>query len=223
VARDGARNAAKRGISPAGQHLPDYVLDFWVHRWRRRHTRRSVSIVRYADDFVTGTESAADAPDAGDPQGTPRKVCPDPPDKTSLIEFGRLLAVARQQRGRRGPGTFAFLRFTRYRRRTRDGRFIMKRKSKRLRKLNALHPGRVATHALTADRTASPASVLRGHCGYYVCRRLRESETPSGLSKTALSSRSLCLTIMLLHGDRRRYGYELSAVHAGVVSIVGKG
>jgi hypothetical protein len=61
-----------------------------------------------------------------------------PPEKTSLVEFGRLLAVARQQRGRRRPGTFAFLRFTRYRRWTRDGRFIMKRKSKRLCKLNAL-------------------------------------------------------------------------------------
>src|SRR3979411_2551734 len=38
-----------------------YVLDLWVHQWRRRHARGRVSIVRYADDFVMGFESAGDA------------------------------------------------------------------------------------------------------------------------------------------------------------------
>jgi len=55
-------------------------------------------------------------------------------DKTRLIAFGRLPAIARQQRGERRPETFAFLGFTHYCRWTRDGRFILKRKtqSKRL-------------------------------------------------------------------------------------------
>jgi hypothetical protein len=52
-----------------------------------------------------------------------------PQDETRLIEFGRLPTVARQQCGRRRPGTFAFLRFTRYRGCTRDGRFIAKWKT----------------------------------------------------------------------------------------------
>ena len=38
-----------------------YVLDLWVHQWRRRHARGRVSIVRYADDFVMGFENATDA------------------------------------------------------------------------------------------------------------------------------------------------------------------
>ena len=55
--------------------------------------RRSVSIVRYADNSVTGIESAADAPDAGDPQGTPGKVWLDltPQDKTRLTRDGRFI------------------------------------------------------------------------------------------------------------------------------------
>ena len=35
-------------------------------------------------------------------------------DKTRLIEFGRLPALRRQQRGERRPETFAFLGFTHY-------------------------------------------------------------------------------------------------------------
>ena len=50
------------GISPLLANIfLHYVLDLWVHQWRRRHARGRVSIVRYADDFVMGFESAADA------------------------------------------------------------------------------------------------------------------------------------------------------------------
>src|SRR4051812_27581910 len=120
-----------------------YALDLWIHQWRRRHASGRVSIVRYADDFVMGFEKAADA----------RRMLVDlkdrlakfglalHEDKTRLIEFGRLPALQRQQRGERRPETFAFLGFTHYCGWTRDGRFIVKHKtqSKRLtRKLTAL-------------------------------------------------------------------------------------
>ena len=50
------------GISPLLANIfLHYVLDLWVHQWRRRHARGRVSIVRYADDFVMGFESRADA------------------------------------------------------------------------------------------------------------------------------------------------------------------
>src|SRR2546423_13377515 len=50
------------GISPLLANIfLHYVLDLWVHQWRRRHARGRVSIVRYADDFVMGFESAGDA------------------------------------------------------------------------------------------------------------------------------------------------------------------
>ena len=50
------------GISPLLANVfLHYVLDLWVHQWRRRQARGRVSIVRYADDFVMGFESKADA------------------------------------------------------------------------------------------------------------------------------------------------------------------
>src|SRR5438270_7064845 len=92
------------GISPLLANIfLHYVLDLWVHQWRRRHASGRVSIVRYADDFVMGFEKAADA----------RRMLVDlkdrlakfglalHEDKTRLIEFGRLPALRRQQRGER--------------------------------------------------------------------------------------------------------------------------
>ena len=92
-------------------------------------------------------------------------------DKTRLIEFGRLPALARQQRGERHPETFAFLGFTHYCGWTRAGRFIVKRKtqSKRLtRKLKALRQEAWRLmHAPLAEQHRWYASILRGHYGYY--------------------------------------------------------
>lgn len=162
------------GISPLLANIfLHYVLDLWVHQWRRRHARGLVSVVRYADDFVMGFESAADA----------RRMLADlkerlakfsltlHEDKTRLIEFGRLPALARRQRGQRRPSTFAFLGFTHYCGWTRDGRFIVKRKtqSKRLtRKLRALRQEAWRhMHAPLAEQHGWLSSVLRGHYGYY--------------------------------------------------------
>lgn len=162
------------GISPLLANIfLHYVLDLWVHQWRRRHARGLVSVVRYADDSVMGFESAADA----------RRMLADlkerlakfsltlHEDKTRLIEFGRLPALARRQRGQRRPSTFAFLGFTHYCGWTRDGRFIVKRKtqSKRLtRKLRALRQEAWRhMHAPLAEQHGWLSSVLRGHYGYY--------------------------------------------------------
>ncbi len=162
------------GISPLLANIfLHYVLDLWVHQWRRRNACGRVSIVRYADDFVMGFESAADA----------RRMLADlkerlakfglslHEDKTRLIEFGRLPAMARRQRGERRPETFAFLGFTHYCGWTRDGRFIVKHKtqSKRLtRKLTALRQEAWRLmHTPLAEQHRWYASVLRGHYGYY--------------------------------------------------------
>jgi RNA-directed DNA polymerase len=162
------------GISPLLANIfLHYVLDLWVHQWRHRYAHRQVSIVRYADDFVMGFESTTDA----------RRMLVDlkerlarfglslHEDKTRLIEFGRLPAMARRQRGQRRPGTFAFLGFTHYCGWTRDGRFNVKLKtqSKRLtRKLKALRQEAWRhMHAPLAEQHRWLSSVLRGHYGYY--------------------------------------------------------
>nr|WP_292715560.1 hypothetical protein [Mesorhizobium sp.] len=69
-------------------------------------------------------------------------------DKTRLIEFRRFSALSRQRRGERRPETFAFLGFTHYGGRTRDGRFFVKHKTEGkglTRKLTALRC--LAAHA----------------------------------------------------------------------------
>ena len=162
------------GISPLLANVfLHYVLDLWVHQWRSRHARGRVSIVRYADDFVMGFESAADARQmpADLKERLARFGLSLHEDKTRLIEFGRLPALARRQRGERRPGTFAFLGFTHYCGWTRDGRFIVKRKtqSQRLtRKLKALRQEASRhMHAPLAEQHRWYSSVLRGHYGYY--------------------------------------------------------
>jgi Reverse transcriptase (RNA-dependent DNA polymerase) len=99
--------------------------------------------VRYADDFVMGFENKEDAQEmllALKARLTSFGLTLHE-DKTRLIEFGRFAALSRQRRGERRPETLAFLGFTHYCGRTRDGRFIVKHKTegKRLtRKLTAL-------------------------------------------------------------------------------------
>src|SRR5947207_8805174 len=113
------------GISPLLANIfLHYVLDLWVHRWRRRRASGRVSIVRYADDFVMGFEKAAEAQrmlvDLKDRLAKFGLALHE--DKTRLIEFGRLPALRRQQRGERRLETFAFLGFTHYCGWTQDGR-----------------------------------------------------------------------------------------------------
>ena len=69
------------GISPLLANIfLHYVLDLWVHQWRRRNARGRVSIVRYADDFVMGFESGGRCTaDVGGPQGAAGQVRPAAP------------------------------------------------------------------------------------------------------------------------------------------------
>ena len=116
------------GISPLpANSFQHYVRDLRVHQWRRRNARGRVSIVRHADDFVMGFESAADARrmPADRKERLARFGLSLHEDQTRPIAFGRLPAMARRQRGERRPETLAFLGFTHHRGWTRDGRFIV--------------------------------------------------------------------------------------------------
>lgn len=132
-----------------------------------------MTIVRYADDFVMGFEKEADAKEmlAGLKERLAKFGLQFHEDKTRLIEFGRFVALARRRRGERRPETFAFLGFTHYCGWTRDGRFIVKRKtqSRRLmRKLKALRQDAwKLMHAPLAEQHRWYVSVLRGHYGYF--------------------------------------------------------
>jgi hypothetical protein len=164
----------------SGSHRPllanvflHYVLDLWVQWWRKRKARGRVIIVRYADDFVMGFQYADDArrmrADLGERMAKFGLKLHE--EKTRLIEFGQLPTLDHARRGERRPETFAFLGFTHYCGRPRDGRFVVKRKtqSKRLTtKLKSLRTeARRRMHTPVRDQHQWLTQVLRGHYAYY--------------------------------------------------------
>jgi len=110
-----------------------YVFDLWADRWRRQHAQGNVILVRFADDIVAGFEHEADAIrfHADVQQRLDQYALSLHPDKTRLIEFGRLAAENRARRGQGKPETFNFLGFTHICGRSRKGKFLLKRKTRR--------------------------------------------------------------------------------------------
>ena len=110
-----------------------YAFDLWANRWRRREATGNMTIVRYADDIVVGFEHEADARRFWDAM---RERLLEfslslHPEKTRLIAFGRHAAADRVQRGVGKPETFNFLGFTFICGKTRRGKFLLTRKTRR--------------------------------------------------------------------------------------------
>src|SRR5205807_686014 len=140
ILEDGVVSVSDRGtgqgsvISPllANIYL-HYALDLWAERWRRREATGDMIIVRYADDFIVGFQHEADGRRFLDEM---RKRLQEfalslHPEKTRLIEFGRFAARDRKQRGLGKPETFNFLGFTFICGKSRRGKFLLKRKTRR--------------------------------------------------------------------------------------------
>jgi group II intron reverse transcriptase/maturase len=110
-----------------------YALDLWAERWRRRAATGDMIIVRYADDFIVGFQHEADARRFLDQmrERLQEFALSLHPDKTRLIEFGRFAAANRKQRGLDKPETFNFLGFTFICGKSRQGFFLLKRKTRR--------------------------------------------------------------------------------------------
>ena len=110
-----------------------YVFDLWVARWKRREAKGDMVIVRYADDIVVGFQHKAEAERfrAELTQRLADFALQLHPDKTRLIEFGRLAAANRKKRGLGKPEPFDFLGFTHICGRSRKGWFLLRRQSRR--------------------------------------------------------------------------------------------
>jgi RNA-directed DNA polymerase len=110
-----------------------YVFDLWAARWRRREATGNMIIVRFADDIVVGFEHEADARRFWDAmrERLQEFALSLHPDKTRLIEFGRRAATRRAQCGLGKPETFNFLGFTLICGKSRQGRFLLKRRTRR--------------------------------------------------------------------------------------------
>jgi len=140
VLEDGEFKTSERGtgqgsvISPllANIYL-HYAFDLWANRWRQREATGDMIILRYADDTVVGFEHEADARRFLDMMRTRLEefALSLHPEKTRLIEFGRHAAADREQRGLGKPETFNFLGFTFICSKSRKGRFLIQRKTRR--------------------------------------------------------------------------------------------
>jgi RNA-directed DNA polymerase len=140
VLEDGIVKTSDRGtgqgavISPllANIYL-HYVLDLWADDWRQREAKGDMIIVRYADDFIVGFEHESDARRFLDEMRAQlaENALTLHPGKTRLIEFGRFAEKNRKDRGLGKPETFNFLGFTFISGKSRTGKFLVKRKTRR--------------------------------------------------------------------------------------------
>lgn len=142
VLEDGTRTQSEEGVPQGGSISPllanvylHYVFDLWADRWRQKHARGSVVVVRFADDFVVGFQYREDAErfwsELRERFGKFNLRLQD--DKTRLIEFGRFAAENRKRRGDGKPESFAFLGFLHVCDTTRKGKFIVLRQTLRKR------------------------------------------------------------------------------------------
>ena len=194
VLEDGKKVVSEKG-SPQGATVSPllaniylhYSFDLWAEQWRRKHARGDMIIVRYADDLVLGFEHEADARRFWEElrQRLAKFGLELHPDKTRLIEFGRFADRDRRRRGQGKPETFDFLGFTHICGQTKEGWFLVERRTSKKRMVATLKALRRALmrmrHAPVPMQGAWLRRVLQGYFGYHAIRtnlrRLRSFRT----------------------------------------------
>jgi RNA-directed DNA polymerase len=150
-----------------------YCFDLWADRWRRREAQGDMIMVRYADDLVVGFEREDDARRFLDALRARFEefTLSLHPDKTRLIEFGRHAASDRKQRGVGKPDTFMFLGFIFICGKSRQGRFLLHRKTRGDRMRSKLQDIKVELrrrmHWPIPEQGKWLRQVVSGHFGYY--------------------------------------------------------
>jgi len=159
-------------LSPMlGNIYMHYVLDTWFESEVRPRMRGRATLCRFvADDFVIGFETREDAERVQRVLGKRMaKFGLDlHPDKTRLVQFDR---PGRDQGGGKGPGTFDFLGFTFFWRRTRAGWWAPWLKTRSAR----LHSAEKAINDYCRSHRHLPMRVqheglcrrIRGHMNYF--------------------------------------------------------
>jgi RNA-directed DNA polymerase len=150
-----------------------HVLDAWFAQEVQPRLKGRSFLTRFADDFVIGCEREADARRvmAVLPKRFARLGLRIHPEKTALIAFSNPRA---RQGTTEGNGTFDFLGLTHYWAQSRQGYWVIKRKTarKRLRRTTkALWRWcRINRHLPLQAQYAMLCQKLRGHFQYYGMR-----------------------------------------------------
>ncbi len=158
---------------PSSRLVSTIRFDLWAEQWRHREARGNVIYVRYADDIVVGFEHEDDAQRflVDLRERLEKFALTLHPEKTRLIEFGRFAAESRARRGQGKPETFNFLGFKHICGRSRAGRFLLKRKSRRDRmrsKLRAIKAEmRQRMHEPIPEQGKWLGQVVRGYFAYH--------------------------------------------------------
>lgn len=149
-----------------------YVLDLWVDHWRKT-ARGDVVIIRYADDFVIGFRYYAEALRFRlELRERLRRFSLElHPEKTRLIEFGMFASQRRAEHGKGRPESFQFLGFRHICGRTRDGKFLLIRRTAKDRMRATLQSVRDALmkrrHLPVTEQGRWLGSVVRGYYAYF--------------------------------------------------------
>lgn len=158
-------------ISPLlGNIYLHYVLDVWFEEEVRPRLRGYAQLVRYADDFVIGFESKDDAERVMQAlaQRMGKYGLTLHPEKTRLIPFGR---PSTGRSGKGGVGTFDFLGFTVYWRRSRRGKWVLGMKTRRARIQRAVQAVyefcRGRRQDDIGDQHRGLRSRIQGHLNYF--------------------------------------------------------
>ena len=181
VMEQGRWEAVDKGTPQGGVVSPllsnvflHYVLDLWVHRWRKTEAKGDVIVVRWADDFVIGFQSKTEAERclAELKKRFGQFGLTLHPDKTRLLEFGPFAIDNRQRRNQGRPETFDFLGFTHICGKKRsNGMYTVIRKTARSRLKRKLQEVKAELrrrmHAPVPEQGKWLGSVVSGFTRYY--------------------------------------------------------
>ena len=163
-------------ISPALSNVYlHYVLDVWFEQVVKPRMRGHAFLVRFADDFAMGFACESDAKRVLEvlPKRFGRYGLKLHPTKTRLVQFRRPHKwITRRREGPfGGNGTFDLLGFTHYWARSRQGNWVVKRKTSQKRFSRALHTiyewCRTHRHQQIREQHRTLVLKLRGHYAYY--------------------------------------------------------
>jgi RNA-directed DNA polymerase len=180
VQEDGRRIRAKRGTPQGGVISPllaniflHYVVDSFVHEWRKTESKGEVYIVRYADDVVIAFESKEDAErllELLEARLREYDLTVNQ-DKTRLVRFGRHWTG---KDGGMKSETFEFLGFAHIAGKSRKGGFLVKRKTSRKRLNRSLKAitewCKRNCHTPLGYQHKQLSLKVRGHYNYYGVR-----------------------------------------------------
>jgi group II intron reverse transcriptase/maturase len=149
------------------------VLDCWFVQEVLPRLKGYAFLVRFADDFIIGFQNKEDAEKIYrvlfkrfDKYGLSLH-----PEKTRVVPFGRPKATRDGQTNGPKPETFDYLGFTHYWGKSRNGRWVIRRKTMRKRFTRGLKAisqwCREHRHEPMLEQVAVLGRKLKGHFGYY--------------------------------------------------------